>query len=350
MKEWHNKYNSFNSMKALVHVPYWKKAYDTNTIAPPLFVSVDPSAICQLNCKHCNAAEALQTKQGMMSKETVDQLIQVFKNQWFTASICIGGGGEPLTNDNTYYLIDQLKENNIQIAFVTNGVKLNKNIETILKCDYLGISVDCATSKTFSVVKGVNEDIFNTVIRNISNITSKGLEICYKYLLLPTNYNEIYDAIKLAKNIGCDLFHMRPGSDPWFDRNMIRFNENIIKIVEEQINRARSDFEDDNFKIFSVVNKFSENWSPKLTFNKCYTCLTTCYISFDGTIGLCCDRRGDNSIELGNISESNIWGSEKHKNIHNSIDVKQCPRCTFSSVNEIYENVIIKDRMFYNFF
>lgn len=349
MKEWNNKYNSFNSMKALIHVPYWKKALNNNQIAPPIFVSVDPCGICNFKCPHCNAADILKTKHGMMSKETIDNLIQVLL-QWNTKSVCIGGGGEPLLNENTFYLIDILKENNIQVALVTNGYNLDKNIDSILKCNYLGISVDASTDETFSKIKGVDKKTFHKVINNIKNITNRGLEVCYKYLLLPNNYEEVYTAAVIAKNIGCDLFHMRPGSDPWFEKDLISFNIDKISLVEDQINRARCDLENTNYKIFSVVNKFSENWKPKVTFEKCWACYTTCFVSYDGTIGLCCDRRGDKNIELGNISEPNVWGSAKHLAIHNSINVNSCPRCTFCHVNEIYENVIIKDKMFYNFF
>jgi MoaA/NifB/PqqE/SkfB family radical SAM enzyme len=348
MKEWNNKYNSFNSSKALIHVPYWSQ-YKDGIIPPPLFVSVDPCGVCNFKCNHCNANKILSSKRGMMNQKTIDTLL-VRLREWKTKSVCIGGGGEPLLNNDTYYLIDSLDNNNIQIALVTNGFNLNTNIESILKCTYLGISVDAATKNTFGVVKGINGDFFGKVITNISNITKKGLEVCYKYLLLPTNVNEVYDACKIAKDIGCDLFHVRPGSDPWFDSRNIQFSKRDIELFDEQIAKARTDFEDKQFKIFSVVNKFNSELKPVLTFNKCYACFTTCFISFDGTIGLCCDRRGDSHIVLGNIEDTNVWGSEKHKLIHEQINVEECPRCTFCHVNEIFENVILEDKMFYNFF
>ena len=41
---------------------------------------------------------------------------------------------------------------------------------------------------------------------------------------------------------------------------------------------------------------------------------------------------------------------KKHKFIQQNIDIKFCPRCTYSNVNEIFENVIIEDKMMYNLY
>jgi len=72
-------------------------------------------------------------------------------------------------------------------------------------------------------------------------------------------------------------------------------------------------------------------------------------------MGLCCDRRGDQSLELlSNCSDINeierVWGSKSHWHIYDKIDVKgECPRCTYQPHNQIYEQVIINDSMTYKF-
>jgi hypothetical protein len=48
--------------------------------------------------------------------------------------------------------------------------------------------------------------------------------------------------------------------------------------------------------------------------------------------------------------EASGWGSKKHWDIHSQIDVSACPRCTLGHVNEIFENVIIEDKMLYNMY
>jgi hypothetical protein len=71
-------------------------------------------------------------------------------------------------------------------------------------------------------------------------------------------------------------------------------------------------------------------------------------------LGLCCDRRGDNDLLLGenleNVWEvSELWGADKHWNIFDMINVKTCPRCTYQPHNQIYEHVISSDNMTYKF-
>ena len=72
-------------------------------------------------------------------------------------------------------------------------------------------------------------------------------------------------------------------------------------------------------------------------------------------VGLCCDRRGDQKLELASgITETamieQLWGSKEHWEIHDRINVAdECPRCTYQPHNEIYEQVILNDSMTYKF-
>jgi len=353
--EWTNKYNSFNSMKALVHVEYWQQVIDSGIIPPPRFVSIDPCGICNFHCSFCNASKVMTESKDKMTIKIIENLLSLLKF-WGVRSGCVGGGGESLLNPNTYYLIDQLYLRGIDIGVVTNGSCID-DIATLLKCKWIGFSMDAATHKTYSLMKGVPESWFDRVLSNIQYLTSKGTEISYKYLLHPNNCTEIYDACKIAKEIGCDLVHIRPGAEPWFsnDRSW-EFSGSQIEQIQRDIVRARENFEDENFKVYGITHKFSPTLGIKKSFKKCYACFTTCVISPNGDVGICCDRRGDTTTVLGNINtdsdvmEASGWGSKKHWDIHSQIDVSACPRCTLGHVNEIFENVIIEDKMLYNMY
>lgn len=338
MKEWADKYNPFNSMKALKHVEYWEPIVN-GVIPPPRFVSIDPCATCNLKCTFCNATESFYGDR--MDKELCDKIVKQLV-KWGTKATCCGGGGEPLLNENMYGLIEQLHGNNIQVGLVTNGT-IVKHPDILTKCcKWIGISVDATTEETYAKIKGV--DRFDDVLENIRRLTNKGCEITYKFLLTPENQHEIYHACYMAACQGCDLIHIRPGSQPWFKQT--RKQQFNLVSIREQIERARRTFENDNFKIYGISHKFNPDLSVKKSFNKCYACMTTCYIDSRGMVGLCCDRRGDKKIELCHIDEvDKYWGSDKHKEIFESIDVSKCPRCTYSHVNEIFENVIIDDKM-----
>ena len=352
MKEWTTKYNSFNSLKALVHVKYWEQVKQ-GIIPPPIFVSIDPCGACNLHCPHCNAENALSKSNNIMSNDLIDKIVKTL-NVWGTKAICIAGGGEPLLSRGTDYLINKLSDYNKSVAVITNGT-IVRDLETLLRCEYIGVSVDAATNQTWQKMKGNGKDTLdlNQVFNNIRKLSGKGTEITYKYLLLPGNHHEVYEACRIAKDLGCDQLHMRPGGVPWFGgkKDDYSFTPLQQQYVSSQIELARADFECDTFKIYGILHKFSDSWEVKNTFDKCWACYTTGYFSSDGRFGLCCDRRGDEHIMLCNIDDCiQAWGNDKHKQIHNSISINECPRCTYSVINEIFEHVILKDTTLYNFF
>lgn len=356
IRQWSNRWNSFNPVKALVNVSYWKEMMSTGRIDPPLSISVDPCGCCCLKCSHCNAAKVING--GMMTKKSMDFLFCLLRG-WRTKSVCIGGGGEPLMNSNTKYLITGFQKIGVESAVITNGIMLHNFIPEISYLAYLGVSVDAATRKTWNIVKGmdVKKDhpvSFERVLANIAEVRRRHglLDLTYKYLALPTNYKEVYAAVKIAKELGCTNFHLRPGGAPWFKQvKSFEYPKRIRDNIGEQLDRARVDFEDDNFHVYGVVSKFGDSWKVNNSFKKCYAVFATCFVSPDGMIGLCCDRRGDKEIELCSLSKAVLeWGSEKHRRIHAGIKVSLCPRCTYSSTNEIFENFIICDRTFQNFY
>lgn len=349
MIEWGNKYNAFNGMKALTHVKYWD-SINKGIIPPPLMVSVDCCNRCNFNCPHCNAKETLGARE-VMSIETMDVVIRTL-SEWGTKAVCVGGGGESTLNENLPYLFRGFKNNDVEIGLVTNGRNLTYLKNCVHLCKWIGISVDASSEKVFAKMKGV-EGQYDIVIDNIRKLIAMKKdnipEVTYKYLLHPDNIYDVYNAVKNAKELGCDVIHIRPGGFAWFQSqndNKFVFNETDIQEISKSIDNAREDFEDKFFKVFATTYKFSDDWKPRKTFKKCYAGMTSCVVYPDGTVGLCCDRRGDKGIELGNIKDMNVlWGSDKHKKIMEDIDVSKCPRCTYTHINEIFENVVLEDKM-----
>lgn len=346
------KYHPFNGMKALVHVEYWSSIKD-GIIPPPRFVSIDPCGVCDYACPFCNAANTMAQSSKRMDVQMIDDIINLLA-EWKTRAVCVGGGGESLLNPNTSYLINKLADNKLDIGVVTNGTHIQDHIDALSRCKWVGISMDAGTRPTYMKMKGISTDKWDKVIENIKLLSTKNVEVTWKFLIHPDNYKEIYDACKEAKQSGCNLIHIRPGSHTWFskkDDKSFEFNSNSVGIAKEQITNARKDFETDNFKIYAVEDKFSATWGIKKSFSKCYAVFVTCFIDSEGKVGLCCDRRGDDHIILGNLTNiRQMWGSAKHIDIQKNIQVNKCPRCTMTHVNEIFENVIMEDKMFYNMY
>ena len=389
-KEWTSKkqWNQFNSFKLLAHIDRWKYIRQGGGIPAPVLITVDPANVCNLKCAWCNARYIRNQRNRMLSEKVLFDLAD-FLPHWGengvyepgVKAICVAGGGEPLLNPATGAFIEKTVKNGIEVGVVTNGTKINDFISELNNCTWVGCSVDAATDKTFNKLKGMPEDavLFSKIIDNIANLTDYARShvvqlgknrpsygVCYKYLLYKENIGEIYAAAKLAKSIGCKSIHFRPAGTSWDKLGTdeeILFNEDEIRLFKEQISEAQ-ELDDENFGVFGVTHKFNANFGRANTFDRCYAVFMTAVISppqnpnasADAfTMGLCCDRRGDEQLELlrdcEKIDEINkVWGGKKHWQIYDSVDVSvQCPRCTYKPHNEIYQEVILNDSMTYKF-
>ncbi len=381
--EWapQKKWNPFNSDKLLTQVYRWRKIKEGHPIPQPALVTVDPINLCNHKCLWCNAGHILEKNKQRLSKDTLLRLAD-FLAEWQghptweagVESICIAGGGEPLLNKHVGEFIERCVDNGIEVGVVTHGGLIDRFIEPLSKCTWVGVSVDAGTSATFSKLKEARD--FDKIISNIELLTTysntnqtrlafphQGYGVSYKYLLHNDNASEIYEATQLAKKIGCKNFHIRPVGDPWFnvdkEDKKIEFTQKTIDTFNHQVSLAR-ELEDDNFGVFGITHKFDTKMNKANDFNDCHAVFMTAVFMpsnekgdrFD--FGLCCDRRGDDQLVLGkNISTTQeveeLWGSDAHWNIHKQIRVDKCPRCTYQPHNLIFEHVIKEDNMTYKF-
>lgn len=389
-QEWNSekRWNPFNSYKLLVHVERWRKIKRGRPIPPPILITVDPTNVCNFNCAWCNAEYIRSQRNFKLSGKVLSDLAD-FLPRWGKGqfedpgvkAICIAGGGEPLLNPETPAFIDKVIANEIEVGVVTNGSQIMDAIDPLSLCTWVGVSVDAGTARTFNAQKGLKPEskIFDKVIENIALLTdySKrhntrlGMKhpsygVSYKYLLYKDNIGEIYEAAKLAKDIGCKNIHFRPAGTTWNKigtEQEITFSDEEVALFNEQITKAR-ELDDNTFGVYGITHKFNEQFDRANCFKKCYSIFMTCVISPRSkktspedsfVMGLCCDRRGDDKLELLTDCEDvnqiqAAWGSKDHWRIHDSLNVEEeCPRCTYQPHNQIYEQVILNDSMTYKF-
>lgn len=344
--EWTNHNNPFNSMKVLAHYKNLE-GIRNRKLLPPVSVDIDPSNRCNLKCIWCIQGQAhkdLVEKGAELPPEIMSKFGEMLA-QWGVKACCIGGTGESLMNKDINILLQSLHEHKIGISLITNGILLHR-IEHPEYLDFIGISVDAGTYKVWSQVKGVqaNEKLFNKVLENISNISGK-TALGFKFLTHRDNVHEIVSAAKLARDLGCRLFHARPCyiTDPSQQMSM----EEIRK-SNELLDAARTIYETDDFKVYSVYHKYTHDFKKKISFSKCRVTPLRLTFGADLRAFLCCDRRGEYILapyRYGFGEVLSMWGSEEHFKLIDSIDMSRCPRCTYSGYQEIFEKAILNDRM-----
>ena len=380
MEEWTNRFNPFNSDKLFAQLYRWKEIQKGKVMPAPALVTIDPTNICNLKCVWCNADYIQKKNPKQIDSEVLDAIAD-FLPKWGNhpfwkgvESVCIAGGGEPLTHPHTGKLIERLYKNGVGAGIVTNGVYINNHLESLVNCDWVGVSVDAGSREVYKELKGKDE--FDKVIYNIKELVKRqegtklgepgqGHGVSYKFLMHPGNVKDIYTAASLAKEIGCRNFHLRPFGIPWDkihsseDRESSKvFSYQDIEEFRNQIQEARK-LEDENFKIFAVTHKFDGNLDRVHNFKQCKAVFMTAVFEAPTekgkgfNLGLCCDRRGDPSLTIENIKDANyineFWGSDKHWEMAEKIKVGTCPRCTYQPHNIMYEQCIEKDNLTYSF-
>jgi MoaA/NifB/PqqE/SkfB family radical SAM enzyme len=370
-------------------VERWRKIKRGRSIPPPILITVDPTNVCNLNCEWCNAAYIRKERRGKLSEKILLDLADFLprwgegSSQWEAGvqAVCIAGGGEPLLNTATASFIDALIDRDIEVGIVTNGSMINKYIDSLSHCTWVGVSVDAGKSSTFNKLKGLSpeSDTFERIIESISTLVDYSRRhnnklgykhpaygVSYKYLLYRDNIGEVYEAAKLAKEIGCKNIHFRPAGTTW-DKigtdEEVTFSQEDIFLFNEQIEMAL-ELGDQSFGVYGVTHKFDSQFSRANFFDKCYALFMTAVIEPPAekdappdslVMGVCCDRRGDEKLELAkniqNVEDINqLWGSDAHWQMHDRIIVeKECPRCTYQPHNQIYEQVILNDSMTHKF-
>ncbi len=383
MKEWspQKKWNPFNSYKLLAQVYRWRHIARGMPIPQPALVTIDPINHCNLKCDWCNADYMLKENRGMMCRDTLMELADFLpcwqgSPQWPAGveAICIAGGGEPLLHPDVGAFIDRVVANGIEVGVVTNGTNMDRLLEPLSKCTWVGVSVDAGTAATFQRLKQV--DCFESVLHNIEQLTTyaadhscrlgggrAGSGVSYKFLLTPENIDDIIPAARLAKALGCKNFHLRPAGVAWdklslYQQPLFRNQERLR--LQAAIDVVRP-LEDETFGVYGITHKFADDLNPGNGFNHCHAAFMSCVVMpprDEATerfrLGLCCDRRGDRQLEAPGVGSSvrdiaGFWGSNRHWDLFDSIDVSACPRCTFQPHNQIMENVILEDSMTYKF-
>ena len=384
VREWSEakKWNPFNSYKLLAHVYRWRLIQKGGQIPQPVLVTVDPVNYCNLNCTWCNSSRILnQGNKSISRKQLLD--IADFLAQWQShdkwekgvESICIAGGGEPLLHPHIGEFIEQCIKNGIQVGVVTNGTQVDRWIEPLSLCTWVGVSVDAGSAATFEQIKGRNR--FDRVIGNMEKLVSyskayntrlarpgQGHGVSFKFLLHPENLEEVPAAARLAKSTGCRNFHLRPAGIPWHRiheaDSFFSDGRRVPERLKQQLSRVR-ELEDSEFGVFGITHKFDRYLNAHNRFKRCYAIFMTAVFMpassgrperFD--LGLCCDRRGDDNLVLckdldGPERILSAWGSPEHWEIFGGIRVRTCPRCTYQPHNQLFEKVILEDNMTYRF-
>lgn len=199
---------------------YLSRKIDYPLVAPDV-VQINFTFRCNLRCKMCSMYEQMnflesQGRQVEIDSNTFRKVIKETKELGTNAILFIGG--EPFLRKDLFDLVAYAKSLDLGTVIVTNGVLLNE--DNINRCfeagvDWLSISIDAASEKTFDKIRG--ETFFQKIIENINLLNSlkksknkefpKIVSVC---TVMNDNLEELVGVVRLCKSSEVDRVIFQP--------------------------------------------------------------------------------------------------------------------------------------------
>ncbi len=305
----------------------------------PVTAEIDPSLMCNHKCPECTFRNYLKKQfiPGRILKRLVPELSAAG-----VKGVIISGGGEPLTNPNTYRFIELLAQGGIDVTLSTNGLTLDKNMESLLRhCLRIRVSVDAASPQVYLKTHGVSESYFKRMLdnlhaavrlkRNLGFRTNLGIS----FLVSSQTKEDIVPAMALFKEIGLDFIQFKPMQR--YDESKSQWYYEDIGSLEEYIAR-KHDFESETFRISFLREKYFVGEKYERGYTRCHGACFDLVIGADSKVYLCCHLKYNPSYCLGDLqSEPLINTIERIRS--NSRVTKDCvPLCRLDAINELLED------------
>lgn len=215
----------------------------------PYFIVWAITGKCNLSCIHCFGLS--QEELSMNEKKRLITEISALKPGWLLVE-----GGEVLLLPEIFYLLELMKERDLLVYLITNGMLLDKRVISRLKG--LGVkvmvSIDGATPETYEQIRRGGD--FKTVIAGIEQAVKEDILECINYTIFKTNYREIPQIVELASSIGVKMI-VFIGLKPCPEYHNLLLSpyeyEEAIKITCEALSKANMNYSFDEPFFWPVV-------------------------------------------------------------------------------------------------
>ena len=275
----------------------------------PICAEISPSGSCNHRCIFCGL-DYLGYKSVMLNKYLILKNLKIMIENGLK-SVVVCGEGEPLLNNNTPSIINAIKQYGSDVAMSTNGVLFTNEVsnECLGSLTWIRFSLNAGCDEShLKIHRGKPED-FSKVIKNISDsvrlkkdkklLTTIGVQM----LLIPENFNEVFELAKKLKSIGVDYFTIKPFSKhPNCNYEMNSdFNYNSFLDMEKQLKELSN-------KEFSIIFRSdSMNRTKRLKrYERCQGLPFWIYIDADAEVWACIAYIGNTDFSYGNLKENSF--------------------------------------------
>lgn len=232
---------------------------------------------CNLRCTYCMPKEGipLRDKAEFMTSEEVIEIAQKFVSLGVKKIRLTGG--EPLIKKDIVNVILQLGKLPIELTLTTNGVVVDRFIDTFKEAGIKSINVSLDTLKSERNKGITRRDYFDRVINNIQLLLDNDFDVKINAVLMKgENDDEILDFVDLTKDkpLAIRFIEFMPFDGNNWDRaktvsleeiEQVVFGKNkTVKRLIDSENSTSKNFQIDGYKgtfgvISTVTNPFCDS-------------------------------------------------------------------------------------------
>lgn len=324
---------------------------------PPVTVEISPTNACNQKCTYCYAWRDSKPRQMLQDEVLVgciDQLVDTG-----VGGVVIQGTGEPLLHKAVPEAIKRCAIRNIPVQLTTNGSLLTPALQDKILQDLfcLRISVIDSDPKRYAHQHGCSEKQWHTLIANLEKAMSSRANENLKFNIWATvylseeNFRDIFDTVKLCKEIGIDFVYITEPQYTSFSPSG-RKNYASSRLPEEEVEALCTrllSLKDDDFslKIKFEAKEHILSGSGKQTWMNDYCQGIKFYtlIGSDGGVYPCWRCWEDVKYSYGSLYEksfSEIWQGEHRKQIEKMVlqtapEGDECFVCTICLLNKLLD-------------
>lgn len=283
---------------------------------------------CNLHCKHCNMNSGKKSSDELTVEECCRIIDELAKEN---VQKIMFSGGEPLTRNDFFEIVDYAISKGIFVSLTTNGLLLNSKIieQQFYKFELVRVSLDGANSFSHEYLRN-QSNLFERTVNNIKLLVSYGIDVAVVTCVSKVNISELEEIAKLLKKLKVKKWFLPLLSPAGRGMNIKDkslsplqvkdFLLNVSKIVNEYDLDVRLDIP------YSIL--IPEISDKQKQLESCPAAITEMMIFANGDVSPCCQV----PIIGGNYKKDNIkkvWKSAKiFVDFRNKSKIKgNCGKC-----------------------
>ncbi|MBL4625537.1 MAG: GTP 3',8-cyclase MoaA [Flavobacteriales bacterium] len=232
---------------------------------------------CNLRCTYCMPEEGivLREKSEFMTSEEIIEIATSFVEMGVRKIRLTGG--EPLIKKDIVNILTQLSQLPIELTLTTNGILVDRYIETFKKVGIksMNVSLDSLKSERMKAIS--RRDYFDRIMANIQLLLRNEIEVKLNVVLMRgVNDDEIIDFVEYTKEQKIDVrfIEFMPFSGNKWDRSKtislsdilatVKANYSSIQKLVEKPNSTSRNYQIEGYKgtfgiISTVTNPFCDS-------------------------------------------------------------------------------------------